>query len=350
MRTVVFHLLNDYSGSPKVLKGVIEDMLARGRNVDLYTSAGGPLDEIRSPRLRTRHIPYRFKGPAPVKALRFAAAQTLAFLASLRYAFSRDTDFYINTILPVGAALGAALCGKRVTLHCHETRMCRILPYRMLSGMMLRLARKVICVSEFQASLMPAGVNAEIRPNMLTAEFIGKLRPDPEKAFLRRNVLMLSSLKIYKGVREFLTLASLLPRLGFTLVVNDTEENIDAWLKRNGITPSANVSIHPRQADVSGFYNNASVVVNLSNPRLFVETFGMTVLEGAACALPAIVPTVGGVTEMVEDGVNGFRIDCHDTQRLAEALKSLTEDRDLYLRMARAQNRLSDRYFLLNGA
>ena len=58
---VCFHLFNDYSGSPKVLKGVLEGLLEKGYPVDLVTSGGGVLDElIGKPGFRKHGYRYRF--------------------------------------------------------------------------------------------------------------------------------------------------------------------------------------------------------------------------------------------------------------------------------------------------
>mgnify|MGYP001048397109 FL=1 len=43
---VCFHLFNDYSGSPKVLKMVLQGILDKGYRVDLISSKGGVLDEL----------------------------------------------------------------------------------------------------------------------------------------------------------------------------------------------------------------------------------------------------------------------------------------------------------------
>ena len=59
-----------------------------------------------------------------------------------------------------------------------------------------------------------------------------------------------------------------------------------------------NIKILSRQTDVSTFYNKASVVLNLSDKRQFVETFGLTALEAMSAVLPVIVPTEGGIAEM----------------------------------------------------
>ena len=40
-RVICFHLFNDYSGSPKVMKMVLEGLLKKGYRIDLVSSKGG---------------------------------------------------------------------------------------------------------------------------------------------------------------------------------------------------------------------------------------------------------------------------------------------------------------------
>lgn len=334
---VFYHLLNDYSGSPKALAGVIERTLAEGHRVDLYTSAGGPLDSLSHPRLRRHLISYRFTGRSLATALRYLKAQTVSFFTALRYAFSDDTTVYVNTILPVGAMLGARVARRPLTVHYHENPETKNRVYRFLTRLGLPLAQKVVCVSKYQADLLPAGLPVEITPNTLPADFLSRLRPAPEEAFGRKNILMLTSLKIYKGVREFLSIARLLPCYRFTLVASDSEESISRWLKAQGIKPAPNVSIYPRQTDVVPFYNSASVVVNLSNPRLFVESCGLTALEARACMLPVIVPTKGAIADFIVENKDGFHLDCHDFNGITSRLDNLLTDKTLYTRIARGE-------------
>lgn len=42
-------------------------------------------------------------------------------------------------------------------------------------------------------------------------------------------------------------------------------------------------------------------MLNLTNKNQAIETFGMTPLEAMTCGLPVIVPTVGGIAELVID-------------------------------------------------
>lgn len=102
--------------------------------------------------------------------------------------------------------------------------------------------------------------------------------------------------------------------------------------------------VYPRQADVSEFYNEASLVLNLSDKNQFIETFGMTALEAMSAGLPVIVPTVGGIAEMVEDGVNGYKIDVHDIDRIVEKIDNIFKDKSLYLKLSENALLMSKKY------
>ena len=96
---------------------------------------------------------------------------------------------------------------------------------------------------------------------------------------------------------------------------------INSFIKEHKIVIPQNLSIFPRQSNIHQFYNNASILLNLSNPNKVIETFGMTALEGMSAALPVIVPTVGGITEFVEDGVNGYKFEKSNEKQLSEKIR-----------------------------
>lgn len=334
MNIVIFHLFNDFSGSPKVLRGIAAGLAERGNKVTLVTSRGGTLDTVVGANVSNRRYSYTFSPNPAVTMVRYAAVQLLTFCMALRYAFSRDTVFYINTILPVGPALAGRLTGKKVVYHYHENAFVKSGFYRALTAAMQRLAHRIICVSDYQRGFLPRREGVTVVPNGNPQEFVAKLRPNPAEAFGRRNILMLGSLKEYKCVPEFITLSNKLPEFSFTLVVNDTQAAIDTFLAERGLSVPANLTIYPRQADVSRFYNEASLVVNLSDKERFIETFGLTAIEAMAAGLPVIVPTVGGIAEMVADGVNGYRIDVANLSSIENQIKTILSDRALYLTLA----------------
>lgn len=95
-----------------------------------------------------------------------------------------------------------------------------------------------------------------------------------------------------------------------------------------------NLDIHPRTDDVATYYNATSVVVNLSDKRQFIETFGMTALEAMTDGIPTIVPTVGGIAEVIEDGKNGYKIDVCELDKIEGCIDLMLKDRNLYVRLS----------------
>ena len=204
-----FHLYNDFSGSPKVLKIVLDILLKGGHRVDLITSRGGILDTIESSdRLRRHSYNYHFSSRAIVTMARYAIIQIYTFFMSLRWMFERDVEFYINTILPVGPALAGKMMGKRVVYHYHENACSKGRIYRILAWMMQQLADEIICVSAYQAGRLRRQSKVTVIPNTLPAEYVKDLTQIGGGTFDHRRVMMLTSLREYKGIGEFVEQSS----------------------------------------------------------------------------------------------------------------------------------------------
>ena len=343
---VCFHLFNDYSGSPKVLRTVIEGLLEKGYNIDLVTSRGGGLDELKDKEnLRLRQYDYKFSRNIAMRAMRYAWVQLLVFFMALGYIFKRNTVIYINTILPVGAAIGGRMACKKVVYHYHENAKAKSTAYRILAKIMQWIASDIICVSQYQRSFLRRKKRVHIVPNALCSSFVEKLSPDSDRAFEAKRVLMLGSLKGYKGTDEFIALAKRMNKYRFELVINDSQENIDKYLEERNIIPTSNLTIFPRQEDVTPFYNRASLVLNLTNKAQAIETFGLTALEAMAAGLPVIVPTVGGIAEMVTDDKNGFKIDVQELDKIEKAVEDILTNEKIYLSLSSNALEKSKQYY-----
>lgn len=69
------------------------------------------------------------------------------------------------------------------------------------------------------------------------------------------------------------------------------------------------------------------------------ELLGQTLIEGMACATPAIGTRVASIPEIVEDGVNGYLVPQNDPETLGERLKRLAADPELAARLGAAARR-----------
>jgi glycosyltransferase involved in cell wall biosynthesis len=57
-----------------------------------------------------------------------------------------------------------------------------------------------------------------------------------------------------------------------------------------------------------------------------LESFGLAALEAMACELPVVASRVGGLPEVVEDGVTGFLHEPDDVAGMAETAIALLRD------------------------
>ncbi|QSH41981.1 glycosyltransferase family 4 protein [Lentisphaerota bacterium ZTH] len=74
------------------------------------------------------------------------------------------------------------------------------------------------------------------------------------------------------------------------------------------------------QDQVAEYYREADIAVF---PSRWQEPFGLTGVEAAAYGLPVVGFDVGGVSEWLRDGHNGFLVAAGDTAAMAEAIKRL---------------------------
>lgn len=332
MKIAAFHVYNDFSGSPKVLSMVLKGLLVKGYQIDLVTSrTGGVLDELREDNgIRVYNHYYKFGHNPLLQLFRYFYTQFFSFLFVFRYIRQKDVVLYLNTLMPLGAAVAGKLLGKKVIYHYHENANVKGTFYKTLAYLMQRLADEIICVSEYQCSFLKRSHDICVIPNALPLSFENACRHVAEIERDRRGILMLSSLKAYKGVPEFFRLAQVLPEFNFELVINDTYGNIKQFIKENNLLAPDNLKIWSRQSDVIPFYRRNSVVLNLSKKKNFVETFGLTALEAMTAGLPVVVPTIGGIAEMVIDGYNGYKVDVEDFEEMVEIIKIILKDNDEY--------------------
>lgn len=330
-KVICAHLFNDYSGSPLVLSTVIKNLASEGHEVELVTSRHGQGFLSNLSGVGYRYTSYRFFQNKILRSVMLLWAQVEMFIKVWQLRKEAEV-VYVNTLLPFGAALAGRVGGKKVIYHMHETTVNPPMLKSFLKKVARLCASEAVYVSNFLKEQEPLPeVRATVVPNCLSKDFTEKaeafLENQPIKT-TKFTVLMLCSLKAYKGVGQFVSLANWLPDHQFILVLNASDSDIQQYFA--GQELPENLVIFPSQKEVHSFYQESHLVLNLSHPEQWVETFGMTLLEAMSYGLPVIAPPVGGPAELVVEGQNGFQMDQRDLESIAAKIDELATEPALY--------------------
>ena len=94
--------------------------------------------------------------------------------------------------------------------------------------------------------------------------------------------------------------------------------------------------------DVENIYHTANIVVV---PSRWQEPLGLINLEAGACYKPVVATRVGGIPEVIQDGVNGYLVEPCDIDTLATRVATLIADPSLCARMGQAGRTLVEQQF-----
>lgn len=159
--------------------------------------------------------------------------------------------------------------------------------------------------------------------------------PLPEKAQgkprdLEPVFLHVSNLREVKGpvdvIRIFARARALLGGHGLLKVIGEgpMESVMAGEAERLGVEKQ--VSFLGERSDLVWLFNCADICLMPSRK----EAFGLAALESMACGTPVLAAAVGGLPEVIEDGVNSLLFSLADLDEAAEKAVALLKDRQRY--------------------
>lgn len=96
------------------------------------------------------------------------------------------------------------------------------------------------------------------------------------------------------------------------------------YLERHFAGLPAKFMGYMRGERLSEAYASADIFVFPSR----LETFGLVVVEAMAAGLPVVASRVGGVTDVVEEGVNGYSFESGDIDAFVDGVRNIAVSRD----------------------
>ncbi len=339
MKILFTHLLNNYTGSPRVLANELS-FLSKCENFDislLTSKTDGLLSHIEN--IKYYNNGYKWSNNRIILALLFLHAQLRIFFFVL---FHKFDIVYINTVLPFGAALAAKIKHEKIIYHVHEIYVNPSFFKKFYYNVMKKCSSEIICVSAYvQENLNSFNLNSEVIYNPIkNTEMPLEIELYLRKKFDNKIVFMPTSLKEYKGVNQFVELARKNPDYKFTLLCSVKLQEMRNYFEDTNLPD--NLNLIGKQDNLMKFYSEATITMNLSLQDKVIETFGLTIPEGFDELTPAIAPAFGGPKEIIENGKNGFLINPYDFDQISNAITNITKDFETYKQFAvNAKNSLS---------
>jgi len=176
--------------------------------------------------------------------------------------------------------------------------------------------------------------DVSVIPNAVESENFMPNGNHKRKGPFKVQVLTVARLIPRKGIEDLLHAVQLLNDKTVELRIQGSGSHSDSQQRlaiRLGIQDQVTFGgFKPRQL-LPYVYQNADIFALPSHS----ESCAMALLEAMACGLPVVATRIGGTTEHMEDGMNGFLVPPRDPRALAKALERLVRNPDLRRTMGR---------------
>lgn len=191
-----------------------------------------------------------------------------------------------------------------------------------------RLIARYLAISNYQRDMLIAmGMDGTQIETIYHPVAIPDLAPDAHRDG-GDYVLFVGRLERYKGIFPLIEVARRLPTTRFVFVGSGPDE-AEAQQAAAGLS---NVEWRGAMSGAALTEVRARALCAVV-PSLGPEPFGLTSIEALAHATPVVASAIGGLTETVRDGEDGFHVPPGDTDALYDRLARLIADPDLARRM-----------------
>jgi glycosyltransferase involved in cell wall biosynthesis len=148
-------------------------------------------------------------------------------------------------------------------------------------------------------------------------------------------ILFVGRLNLDKGVLDLAAAFSSIAKrhLDVVLMLVGSEEDVSFGAIKNRLCPGGDRLHYVSFSPTPEHYMALADVFCLPSYR---EGFGMTLIEAAACGVPAVASRIYGITDAVAEGKTGLLFPPGDVPALTQALLELIESNDLRQRMGGA--------------
>lgn len=297
----------------------LANSLCHTHNVIVAAGEGdGKMWELLSPEVKKERIPSLRRALSPMNELR-----TLLALRRLYRKYKPDVVHLHSSKAGILGRLAFPKSKVVYTVHGFDSIRVAYRKYLPLEKFLQRRCKAIVAVSYYdERNLLAEGIS-----NHVSVVYNGIAMPkplgyDPFAQFVmyKRKVLCIARLSPQKNSNLFLEVASLLPQYAFIWIGNQylVKEKFPANVFFMGNLPNA------------GSYNAYADLFMLPSNY---EGLPMVILEAMAFGKPVVASDVGGISEIVENDVNGYTLK-NEAPLFAEKIQLILENKELYERLS----------------
>ena len=228
----------------------------------------------------------------------------------------------------------------------------RIVYRKRLENYVLRTANSIITLSlASKEDICERGIKENkifIVPNGINRDFLDYHKPDKNYLFRKYNIthnkLKLGFIGSLKAVEDVITLLDAIAilkkqlRNNIILIIIGTGPMISYFknhTKKIGIQEMVRFIGKVHHSEIKKYYGMLDLFVIPRVKNKMTETISpLKILEAMGIGIPVVGSNVGGISEIITDGVNGFLFEPQDPKDLAKVLKKLIRNEDLRKKVA----------------
>lgn len=341
-------------GGPQIRIALVANALrAQGVETTVVVPPGPAADYFASQGVRC--VPVSFPRPRRLSILAslartsFGAPYDVVRLARV-IRQQRAAIVHVNGIMTINGVLASRAAGTRCVWHMNDTQT----PPALYGGILRAAQRARLCDRViFSARAVAEHAGLPCTPDDVVGAPVDVGRFQPRSALnvevLARHyldatiptVVMVGHVNVIKGHVDLVDAIWHLRRRGVSVQALCVGSAVDA-------DATAAVSERIEQRKLEAWFRLAGpstqpeeylAAATLSVLPSHTEAMPMALLEAMAAGLPCVSTRVGGVAEVIEDGVSGLLVPTRQPERLADAIGTLLGDPDRAARMGAAARR-----------
>ena len=191
----------------------------------------------------------------------------------------------------------------------------------------------------------------EVIPNFVNCNLYRPVKDEAARAEARRHLAppgeaILMHLSNFRPVKRVVDVVKVFAQVAreiparLVLVGDGPERSAAEWLAHD-----LGIQCHVRFLGKQERVNELLALADLMLMPSELESFGLAALEAMACKVPSIATRVGGVPELIDDGVTGLLYEVGDVDGMAAGAISLLKNRDRLEAMREAGRKTAQKRF-----